>query len=385
MIRFGLLFSDSARWLGGRNYLQNLLSAVMALTDRKIEPVLFVAPGLLAADLIGFEGIEIVRSAAVDNKRSARWQRLASMAVLSRDPALERLLRRHRIDVLSHSRTLGARAAIPAITWIADFQHVRMPHFFMPAEIRARDRGFRRNIAAAKAVVLSSADAQRDLARFAPGADAKSHVLNFVAGLVQSGDMRAREYLRATYGIDEPFFFLPNQFWKHKNHRVVIDALALLNAEGKAPLVICTGKGEDGRNPDHFGSLMQHAADVGVAQRFCWLGLVPYPDLSVLMREAVAVINPSHFEGWSTTVEEAKSVGKTILLSDIPVHREQAPARCTYFPADDAKALATILTDTLSSHDPQAELVARTAALLALPQRRRAFAEAYQRIVLQVV
>lgn len=33
-------------------------------------------------------------------------------------------------------------------------------------------------------------------------------------------------------------------------------------------------------------------------------------------------VNPSFYEGWSTTVEEAKSIGVPLLLSDIPVHRE---------------------------------------------------------------
>jgi hypothetical protein len=31
------------------------------------------------------------------------------------------------------------------------------------------------------------------------------------------------------------------------------------------------------------------------------------------------------------TVEETKSIGKTIVLSDIPIHREQAPASALYF------------------------------------------------------
>ncbi len=39
---------------------------------------------------------------------------------------------------------------------------------------------------------------------------------------------------------------------------------------------------------------------------------------------STALINPSQFEGWSTTVEEAKSLGVKMLLSDLEVHKEQA-------------------------------------------------------------
>jgi hypothetical protein len=37
------------------------------------------------------------------------------------------------------------------------------------------------------------------------------------------------------------------------------------------------------------------------------------------------------FEGWSTVVEDAKSLNKFIFLSDIPVHREQNPLNVCYF------------------------------------------------------
>ena len=38
----------------------------------------------------------------------------------------------------------------------------------------------------------------------------------------------------------------------------------------------------------------------------------------------IALINPSFFEGWSTTVEEAKSLGTKMILSNIKLHLEQA-------------------------------------------------------------
>ena len=51
---------------------------------------------------------------------------------------------------------------------------------------------------------------------------------------------------------------------------------------------------------------------------------------------ASALINPSRSEGWSTTVEEAKSFGVPMILSDIDVHREQTGGTARYFGAEDA-------------------------------------------------
>ena len=57
-----------------------------------------------------------------------------------------------------------------------------------------------------------------------------------------------------------------------------------------------------------------------------------------LMRTSMALINPSRFKGWSTTVEEAKSFGVPLILSDIDVHREQTDGTARYFGIDDPDA-----------------------------------------------
>ena len=54
-----------------------------------------------------------------------------------------------------------------------------------------------------------------------------------------------------------------------------------------------------------------------------------------LMKFSIAVINPSKSEGWSSTVEQAKSLGKFVLLSNLTVHKEQNPRRSYFFRVDD--------------------------------------------------
>ncbi|MEO0061548.1 MAG: hypothetical protein RLZZ08_108 [Pseudomonadota bacterium] len=387
MIRVGFAIANSASWTGGLIYLQNLVQAIMADPDRMVEPVLIADPATPPDHLTGFAGAEIIRTRLVSQSLPVRVLAKGSLALLGRNWPLERFLRAHDIALLSHSGFLGPRARIPALPWLPDFQHVRMPEFFAAEEVAARDRGYLRTARSAPALLLSSNDARGDLAAFAPGAETRSHVLHFMAGMVRGDDPRGPDYLTQQYGISGPFFYLPNQFWKHKNHRLVIDALGLLAAEGhgQVPLVVCTGKPEDRRNPDHFAQLMDHARAVGAEPYFRVLGLIPYADLSVLFRHATALINPSHFEGWSTTVEEAKSMGKTIILSDIPVHREQAPARGLYVPPGDAVAMAQAMVDIQARWSSEEDTAAMALATAAVPARRIAFARDYQRIALAAV
>ncbi len=63
------------------------------------------------------------------------------------------------------------------------------------------------------------------------------------------------------------------------------------------------------------------------------------------MRRAAAIIQPSYFEGWSMLVEDCRALGKQIILSDIPIHREQSPPDATFFNPNDIQQLSTILAD----------------------------------------
>ena len=61
------------------------------------------------------------------------------------------------------------------------------------------------------------------------------------------------------------------------------------------------------------------------------------------MRYSIAVINPSKSEGLSNTVEQAKALGKTVILSDILIHREQKTTNFFFFDANNYLQLADIL------------------------------------------
>ena len=155
------------------------------------------------------------------------------------------------------------------------------------------------------------------------------------------------------YNVARPYRFLPNQYWKHKNHRLVVDALLWLRDEGsELPLVLSTGRKEDGRDSGYFSEFESYVRNNELESHYRILGVIPRQDMLTLMAHAMAVINPSRFEGWSTTVEEAKALGKRLLVSDIAVHDEQTaglPDAAT-FPTDDPSVLAALMADLHRRH-----------------------------------
>lgn len=386
VIRVGFAIDGIGRgWLGGVNYFRNLLAAVDALPGKPIEPVLFAGLQAEPDILNNFLDYEIVYSAIFDIQDIRRIVRKIWHKTFGRDFFLERLLVRNRIDVLSHSGSLGSGAAVPTIGWIPDFQHLHLPDLFDAQEIRKRNNHFRELCRCCTYVLLSSYEARKDLETFSPECAAKAKVFRFSSCLAEKVVVPCLSAVEMRYKFSAPYFHLPNQFWLHKNHRVVIDALRILRRAGHKVLVLATGNTSDYRRSEYFKDLMNYAKDCEVSDAFRVLGLVPYADLVALMEYSTAIINPSLIEGWSTTVEEAKSLGKRVVLSDIPVHREQNPDRGVFFPADNPERLAKILHQVWRDHNPEDEKRKVRISRGRLPERRCAFGESYQMIVTDVV
>ena len=386
MIRVGFVLTFRDReWLGGVSYFRNLFAAIRTQSDRQIEPVIITRADTGAEAIDGFDVSENLRTKLVETGTIWWKARRASQLFLARDFLFERLLAWHNIQLLSHSGHLGRRCPIPALTWIPDFQEYSLPEFFSPAERLARAGGLQEACAHASAILLSSNAARGDLSKIAPACAGKSRVLQFVSSVPEPAALLSRDELCRRYEISGPFFLLPNQFWAHKNHMVVIEALARMRHAGRRVLVLATGSPNDHRQPHHFAAVLDRARELDVELEFRILGLVPYLDLMSLMNESIAIINPSLFEGWSTTVEEAKSMGKLVILSDIPVHREQAPERAIYFEPKDLDGLAQTLGEASLNWDAATEQLHAQSAASARPHRVKEFAENYQNIVLDVL
>lgn len=67
------------------------------------------------------------------------------------------------------------------------------------------------------------------------------------------------------------------------------------------------------------------------------------------MNECISIVQPSLFEGWNTGVEEAKAINKYLILSDIPVHREQVTQNATFFNPYDETELSEKLLNAYKS------------------------------------
>jgi glycosyltransferase involved in cell wall biosynthesis len=332
---------------GAYNYLLNLVRALGVHAPNHATPVLFVGTDVIESQISAFSnirGVKVVRVRTFDADR--RLKRLARAVLLGIDQEAADCFMQHDIDVVFESAMFfGKRFPIPVIAWLPDFQHRHLTYLFSTHSYWKRELGFRAQISAGRTLMLSSGDSRDDCERFYPKSKGLTCVVRFAVSIdpeLLSFDPAA---IISEHRLPQNFFYLPNQFWKHKNHRVVIDAVAALKRAGREVVVAASGKPKDPRHPKHYDSLRTLVAEQGLNENFRFLGLIPRLHVIALMRACTAMINPSLFEGWSTPVEEAKTLGVPMLLSNLRVHIEQAGGIAQFFEPHSYEQLATLLQE----------------------------------------
>jgi glycosyltransferase involved in cell wall biosynthesis len=133
-----------------------------------------------------------------------------------------------------------------------------------------------------------------------------------------------RQRVRRAYHLPERYLFYPAQFWPHKNHVRIVQALGLLKQEHglKIPTVFCGSYTEEIRRRT-FREVMSLSTQLGLEKEIHYLGYVPDEDMSGIYAEAVALVMPTFFGPTNIPVLEAWAFGCPVLTSDIRGIREQ--------------------------------------------------------------
>lgn len=236
------------------------------------------------------------------------------------------------------------------IFWIPDFQHKNLPEFFSKEELERKDANFLEMVMSNRPMVLSSFDAKHDLERFYPKHKCPVEVVHFVSYIepeIKKITPELERLVKEKFGLNRNYIYIPNQFWQHKNHIVMVKAIKILLESGRLKDYdfVFTGNLEDYRNPDYINQLKAIMESDEVKDNIKLLGFVGREEQLCIMKHARFIVQPSLCEGWGTVLEDAKVLDKCVLLSDIPVHREQKNEKCVLFNPHQPEALADLIAE----------------------------------------
>lgn len=238
------------------------------------------------------------------------------------------------------------------IAWIPDFQYITLPYMYQEQVIKEKDIECKKIASNEAPLVLSSQDALNTY-RMAFGYEKKNIYIvpfvSFIEGEVKQISRSEEIKIMSKYNLEnERYICIINQFWKHKNHIFVLNAIEkYLESNDSSVRFVFTGKLFDDRNPDYIYKIRKYFEETKYKRNIIYVGFIERLDQIVLMKNSEFIIQPSLCEGWGTVVEDAKVLDKTVLLSDIPVHREQKNEKSILFDPYDVNAFVNLLKDEL--------------------------------------
>lgn len=348
--RIALIFSVNKNWMGGTYYVLNLICALGTLPEEDRPEIVLLCKSDSDFDYaVEYSGYPLLKKRLTfAPSKEDLFIRIANKLcrmVIGHNLFFQRIFNEKVDAIYPVMNYYQLKSASPLIYWIPDLQEHFLPHFFSKDIIIFRNRQIKELINANKHIIFSSYDSLNSFNSIYPeGQNLKKSVLHFAVKPLNTESSKNMEILKK-FNVEIPFFYCANQFWAHKNHKTLIDAVKLLKDTGYDVTVLCSGATTDYRNPEYFPKLKKYVEENGLQNNVRFLGFINREEQITLMQECLAIIQPSLFEGWSTSVEEAKSMNKYLVLSDIPLHREQAPVNSSFFSPDNPQELADTIKD----------------------------------------
>ncbi len=365
LLRIGLLMQGSRDWIGGAEYIKNLILALGSLPTeiRSTFELYLICSKSIDAELhsqvqpyldqIYYQEVDLAPVTLVNR---IRWKLRRTLFDIP-DQRLNDFIKKINLDFIYPNLNQGkSKTACPSAAWIPDFQYKYLTQFFTELEIQKREQICQKIAKYADTVVFSSQTAAADFQKFYPQAAHKARILSFKTSALPHWYQADPVKIQAKYNLSDRFFLVSNQFWQHKNHLLIFEALKILKEKSIHPIIVCTGLLSDHRQPEYGNTITQTIENFEIQQQVHLLSLIPKIDQIQLMRRCLAVIQPSLFEGWSTVVEDVRVFGKPIILSDIPVHLEQNPPNSTFFERHSSESLAAVLADCWHKLTPGPDL-----------------------------
>jgi glycosyltransferase involved in cell wall biosynthesis len=222
-------------------------------------------------------------------------------------------VRRSGVEVLLHpgGYALAPLLGIPQVAAVNDLQHLWFPENFSRGRRLARSLLYRVTARTASHFTAISEFTRSDLVSRLGIDPGRVAAVPLGADPIVVPEPAAIAAARRRRGLPDVYFHYPAMVAPHKNHRVLLEALALLRRRRPEVHLLLTGKFTgDGRLDDALRSLGLEGVVHG-------LGFVPRDEALALLAGARALVFPSRFEGFGLPLVEAMGCRVPVLASRV--------------------------------------------------------------------
>jgi len=158
--------------------------------------------------------------------------------------------------------------------------------------------------------------------------------------------------IKNKYNIKGNFIFYPAQFWSHKNHIYIIDAISILKNKGINLYAIFSGA-----DKGNLKYVLEYAKNIGVSELIRYIGFAPNDEMYSLYKNSLAMVMPSYFGPTNIPPLEAFFVGTPVCYPDRDGLREQVGDAALLCNLNNPDSLADNLISLLNSEELRNNLI----------------------------
>lgn len=352
--QIGFQFFFDSSWMGGIIYIVNAIQILNFLDDRDKPEVVIFYPKKIQ-DII--DEIDYPYLNKVVWEFPSIPKTFIKSIFTRKNLFINKFIERFDLDAIypMHYFPVKDKLGIKSVAWFADLQFKYYPEFFSKRKLFENEIKVKYLLKNAKDLVVSSQAVKDDFLKFYKiPKTLKIHIYHFVSIIDNLPDISSNT-IKEKYGLPNEYFMISNQFHKHKNHKVAFKALEMLKKEGKPIHLAITGQFPSQPDSPYMQELHDIINKNNLKDQISFLGLIPRGDQLLLMKYSKAIIQPSLFEGWSTVIEDARSLQVPVIATDLPVNVEQLGDKGQFFSAHDFNKLAILMVK--SKNNPKGNLL----------------------------
>lgn len=253
---------------------------------------------------------------------------------------LERRLAADAIDLVWFP-TYIEDVSLPFVCQVFDLEHRMKPWFpevSADGEWEHRERHYNRYLRKATRVIVAGETGRDQVVRFFGVAPENclplKHPTPDFALDAAKAELRPQEPI-VRRGIKLPYLFYPGQFWAHKNHSAVLDALDEVRSRREEMSLVLVGS--DKGQLEHVRAQIRER---GLDDVVHILGYVDEDELVGLYQHAHALVYLSRFGPENLPPLEALALGCPVIVADVPGAAEQLGDAALVVDPDDPAAVA---------------------------------------------
>lgn len=256
------------------------------------------------------------------------------------------------IDLFWFPYPLEADLDYPYIYTIWDLGHRRTPYF--PEVSRSgwtwneREYVYQKMIYKASYIITGNEEGKKEILESYPIPESKIRISPFPVASFCYG-----KEVKPNFPISDSYFFYPAQFWPHKNHICILEALKYLRDEkGITPTVFLTGSDKGNKT-----YIINKISEYKLENQVIFTGFLKDEELKYLYTHATGMIFASLMGPNNMPPIEATYLHCPVIITDLDGHKEQLGNTALYFTGYDYKDLASKMLILLKSKTKRTALI----------------------------